>query len=171
MTDAEILAALDEAVAEPALARHLQSVVPMLEERLAVDTDAIMAWEPIPLTLYRRLPDEIRSSWVFILRAGITTGAERHPNSHQRMVSYRGGGEFPSQVDGEWESRPLTSDRTRPIEDRWVSIPPYTWHQGIVDPAENWVVVSFHTVLAEDLIEERPSNEAGTVQQKHYVRH
>ena len=171
MTEAEILSALDEAVAEPALARHLESVIPTLEQRLSVDQDAIMAWQPIPLDTYRRLPEEIRSSWVFILRAGITTGAERHPNSHQRMVSYRGGGEFPSQVDGQWESRPLSSDRSRPITDRWVSIPPYTWHQGIVDPGQNWVVVSFHTVPAEELIEERPTDEAGAVQQKHYIGH
>jgi hypothetical protein len=169
MTEADILSALDEAVAEPALARHLESVVPTLEQRLRADPGAIMAWEPIPLDTYRRLPAEIRSSWVFILRAGITTGAERHPNSHQRMVSYRGAGEFPSQVAGEWESRPLSSDRSRPIADRWVSIPPSTWHQGIVDPAQNWVVVSFHTVPAEELIEERPANEGG-VQQKLYVK-
>jgi hypothetical protein len=128
-----------------------------------------MAWEPIPLTTFGELPAGIRSSWVFVLRAGTTTGAERHPNSHQRMVSYRGGGDFPVQRDGQWESRRLTSDRTRGIADRWVSIPPSTWHQGIVDPGQNWVVVSFHTVDAAALIEERPAERGDVIRQRLYV--
>jgi len=169
MTEDDILTALDAAVAEPALARHLASVVPKLEHQLSLDPDAIMAWEPIPLGTYRELPSGIKSSWVFILRAGITTGAERHPNSHQRMVSYRGSGDFPTQRDGQWESHQLSSDRTRGVSERWVSIPPYTWHQGIVDPGENWVVVSFHTVEAEALIEERPGERGDDVHQRHYV--
>ena len=169
MTENDILVALDAAVAEPALARHLAAVIPTLELRLRVDPDASMAWEPIPLSTYRELPPDIKSSWVFILRAGVTTGAERHPNSHQRMVSYRGSGDFPTQRDGQWESHRLTSDRARGIADRWVSIPPYTWHQGIVDPDQNWVVVSFHTVEAEALIEERPGGGEDAVQRRHYV--
>jgi hypothetical protein len=136
---------------------------------MRIDRDASMAWEPIPLATYSSLPPAIKSSWVFILRAGTTTGAERHPNSHQRMVSYRGSGDFPMQRDGVWESRVLTSDRSRPIADRWVSIPPNTWHQGIVDAHENWVVVSFHTVDAEALIEERPIEGEAAVQQRFYV--
>jgi hypothetical protein len=168
MDQDDLLPALDAAVAEPALARHLATVVPTLELRLRLDRAATMAWEPIPLELYGELPPGIRSSWVFVLRAGTTTGAERHPNSHQRMVSYRGSGDFPVQRGGQWESRRLTSDRARDLSERWVSIPPYTWHQGIVDPGENWVVVSFHTVDAEALIEERPGDD-DAVRQRLYV--
>jgi hypothetical protein len=83
-------------------------------------------------------------------------------------MSFRGGGDFPVQRDGEWQSHRLTSDRARPLEERWVSIPPSTWHQGIVDPDEHWVVVSFHTVPAEDLIEERPK-EDGSVEGRPYI--
>lgn len=168
MTDIEILRALDQAVNTDAVARHIANALPALELRLRVDPTAIMSWEPIPLTVYGLLPPEIRSSWIFVLRKGITTGAERHPNSHQRMMSYRGCGDFPTQHDGVWESHVLTSDRSAPIADRWVSIPPYTWHQGIVDPAEHWVVVSFHTVVASELIEERPTSDGG-VEGKHYL--
>jgi hypothetical protein len=171
MTDLEILSALDDAVADPRVTRHVANVVPTLELRLRLDPDAIMAWEPIPLeTFDRPLPPDIRSSWIFVLRKGITSGAERHPNSHQRMMSFRGGGDFPVQRDGEWQSHRLTSDRARPLEERWVSIPPSTWHQGIVDPDEHWVVVSFHTVPAEDLIEERPK-EDGSVEGRPYIGH
>jgi hypothetical protein len=55
----------------------------------------VMAWEPIPLSIYgNALPAMIRSIWVFILRAGTNTGAERHPNSHQRMMSFEGSGDM-----------------------------------------------------------------------------
>ena len=168
MTDLEILTALDSAVANPRITRHVADALPALELRLRLDPSAIMSWEPIPLETYGPLPPEIRSSWIFILRKGITTGAERHPNSHQRMMSFRGSGDFPVQRDGKWESRRLTSDRSAPLTERWVSIPPFTWHQGIVDPDENWVVVSFHTVLASELIEERPSDD-GSVEQRLYL--
>ena len=165
MTDLEILAALDSAVANPRVAEHVATALPELERRLRIDPGAIMSWEPIPLDIYGSgLPEEIRSSWIFVLRKGTTTGAERHPNSHQRMMSFRGSADFPIQRDGKWESNRLTSDRSAPISERWVSIPPYTWHQGIVDADGDWVVVSFHTVVASELIEERPADDGGVVQ-------
>jgi len=43
----------------------------------------------------------------------------------------------------------------RTLEERWISIPSNTWHQGVVSDRD-WVVVSFHTVPADELIEERP---------------
>ena len=168
MTDLEILTALDSAVASPRVARHVANALPALERRLQLDPSAIMSWEPIPLDVYGPLPPEIRSSWIFVLRKGLTTGAERHPNSHQRMMSFRGTADFPVQREGKWESNPLTSDRSAPLSQRWVSIPPSTWHQGIVDPDEDWVVVSFHTVEASELIEERPSAD-GNVDQRLYL--
>jgi hypothetical protein len=169
MTETEILTALDAAVDSPAIARHVANALPTLELRLRLDPDASMSWEPIPLeTFDKPLPPGIRSSWIFVLRKGTTTGAERHPNSHQRMRSYRGTADFPEIHNGAWQSHRLTSDRSRPISERWATIPPYTWHQGIVDADENWVVVSFHTVPADELIEERPAEGDG-VAQKHDV--
>jgi hypothetical protein len=49
-----------------------------------------------------------------------------------------------------------TSVPSAPLEARWISIPPNVWHQGVVGP-EDWAVVSFHTVLEHELIEERPA--------------
>jgi hypothetical protein len=48
--------------------------------------------------------------------------------------------------------------------------PKNIWHQPVVSPDNDWVVVSFHTVPAEELIEERPdpSRDSGT-RQMHYV--
>jgi hypothetical protein len=168
MTDTEILAALDRAVADPRIMKHVEATIPKLERQLDDDPDAIMSWEPIPLEMFGALPPEIRSSWIFVLRQGITTGAERHPNSHQRMNSYRGTADFPEIHDDHWVSHRLTSDRSRPISERWATIPPNVWHQGIIDPGAHWVVVSFHTVPADELIEERPSEDGG-VEAKLYL--
>ena len=43
------------------------------------------------------------------------------------------------------------------------------WHRPLIDAEADWAVVSFHTVRAEELIEERPddSREAGTRQMKY----
>jgi hypothetical protein len=87
------------------------------------------------------------------------------------MMSFEGSGDFQTGEPGKWNSNVLVSDPGASLEQRWISIPPNVWHRPIIDPAADWAVVSFHTVPAEDLIEERPgdSREAGTKQKK-YVR-
>ena len=131
---------------------------------------ALMTWAPISLELFGgELPAGIRSSWVFVLRAGADTGAERHPNSHQRMMSMEGSGNMRTEEQGEWRSNFLISQRDASLEERWISIPPNTWHRPVIGNETDWVVISFHTVLAEDLIEERPSTgtRGGTKQVKY----
>jgi hypothetical protein len=165
-----LLQLLDTLVRRESARAVIDPIVARVEGKLAADPGAVMAWEPVPLAAYGAdLPAAIRSSWVFILRAGLATGAERHPNSHQRMMSYRGAGDLPTGLDPEWHSHPLVSDPAAPLERRWVSIPPNTWHQAVV-PAENWVVVSFHTVPEDELIEERPDPaDGGSTRQRRYL--
>jgi hypothetical protein len=118
------------------------------------------------------LPSSIFSSWVFALRAGAATGAERHPNSRQRMMSYRGAGDLQTKIGlkHDWSRHPLASDRDAPLEQRWISIPRNVWHQAVVAES-NWVVISFHTASPNWLIEERPdpANARQTVQRR-YMR-
>src|SRR6266571_5897925 len=150
------LAVLDQLVRREAVRARIDEAVKEVERRLVANPGAQMAWETVPLSLYDPgLPETIRSSWVFILRAGATTGAERHPNSRQRTLSYRGAGILMTMEGGRWRSHRLVSDPGAPPGKRWTSIPPNTWHQAVV-PGANWVVVSFHTALADELIEERP---------------
>jgi hypothetical protein len=168
-SEREVLAVLDRAVNDAQLGRSVEPIVRRVQAALTANVTVNEAWEPIPLELYRDpLPAGIKSSWVFVLRANLASGAERHPNSHQRVTSYRGHGDF--QVhDGEWKSHFLVSDAAAPLERKWVSIPPYTWHQAVV-PASDWVVLSFHTVRAEELIEERPaSTDLGLTRQRRYL--
>jgi len=162
-----VLESLDRFFDDDEVRAQLDVVASRVERNLAEHPEARLAWEPVPLELYRHpLPDGVRSSWVFILRAGVSTGAERHPNSIQRVMSYRDGGDFRVMYeDKEWTSHFLSSGRRGPIDERWVSIPEMTWHEPVVG-AVNWVVVSFHTVPAADLIEERPGS-----RQRVYVEH
>jgi hypothetical protein len=165
-----ILEGLDKALRSDVVRARIEPIVERVAHKLAGNPDACMAWEPIPLAAYdESLPQLIRSSWVFILRAGTTTGAERHPNSHQRMMSYRGNGDMQTGGAGRWQSNPLISDGDAALEKRWISIPPNVWHQVVV-PGDDWVVVSFHTVPADELIEERPDEaDSEQTKQRHYV--
>ena len=166
-----ILESLDALLQSDPVRARIDPIVERVQRKLAADrTAATMTWEPIPLSIYgEALPAFIRSSWVFILRARATTGAERHPNSHQRMMSYRGIGDLQTGGDGRWRSNLLISDRDAALEERWVSISTNVWHQAVV-PDADWVVVSFHTVPAEELIEERPdAGDANRTRQRKYV--
>jgi len=153
------LAVLDQLLRRSAVRAPIDAAVGRIEQRLHADPGAQMAWETVPLSLFDPgLPGTIRSSWVFILRAGAVTGAERHPNSRQRTMSYRGAGDLQTMVGGRWRSHALVSEQDVPLAKRWVSIPANTWHQVVV-PDGHWVVVSFHTALEEQLIEERPGRD------------
>jgi hypothetical protein len=163
MTDSDelrLLSSLDRILRAPAAAAEIGAVVSRVRRHLSEHSAAALAWEPIPLSAYGpSLPGTIRSSWVFILRANTVTGAERHPNSIQRMVSWEGEGDFQTKRDRSWESHFLTSDVSAPLDRRWITIPVDVWHQGVV-PEGDWVVVSFHTAAEEELIEERDTGSA-----------
>ena len=165
-----LLEALDKALQSHGVRHHIRSIAARVREELVRRNDALMTWESFPLkSLPTTLPSEIRSAWVFVLRAGADTGAERHPNSRQRMMSFEGSGDMQTGEPGKWKSNLLVSDPDAVLEHRWISIPPNVWHRPVIDAAADWVVVSFHTVPAEQLIEERPDedNEAGTRQMKY----
>jgi len=167
-----LLQQLDRIVRSEQVRAQILPIVERVRAELTRKQNALMAWEPIALTLFGdALPAAIHSGWVFILRAGANTGAERHPNSHQRMMSFEGTGNL--QTDAEsadrsarapfdiaWKSNVLVSDTEASLEQRWISIPQNVWHRPVIPKGADWVVVSFHTVPAEELIEERPPDTA-----------
>ena len=153
----EVLRKLDEAVGKESVRKFLDAAVERTARKLSETPNTFMTWEAIPLPTYDvNLPAMIRSSWLFLLRSGTSTGAEKHPNSRQRMMSYRGQGDLQTRTGENWRSHRLKSDPLSKAEERWISIPPNMWHQAVVVPGPNWAVVSFHTVPPEELIEERP---------------
>jgi hypothetical protein len=158
---------LDKIVQSEKVRAQILPIVERVRADLAGKPDALMAWEPTALETFETLPPAIRSGWVFILRAGADTGAERHPNSHQRMMTFAGTGDMktdvkqtPHDVSTEseivWQSNVLVSDPAAQLERRWISIPQDIWHRPVVAKSADWVVVSFHTVPAGELVEERP---------------
>ena len=162
----EILRALDSAIFQPSMKDRFDKAALALDQKLAADPSLLLAWETVPLSAYKvDLPANIRSSWVFILRANVATLPERHPNSHQRMMVHRGEGDFQTWEHGGWQSNFLVSDSAAPVDRRWVSIPPSVWHRSM-KPVENLVVVSFHTASEEDLIEENGDPETSELTQR-----
>jgi hypothetical protein len=164
------LDALDAGLRADNVRQRIRSTIERVRAELVRKQEAVMTWEPIPLSVFdRRLPPEICSAWVFVLRAGADTGPERHPNSHQRMMSFEGSGDMQTGEPANWRSNILVSNPEVPLERRWISIPPNAWHRPVVGKDADWAVVSFHTVGAEELIEERPdeSGKSGTKQMKY----
>jgi len=127
------LEALDAVIRSNELRAKIKAVVDRVGAAQAQKPEAVMTWEPIPLeTLRQKLPREIRSRWVFVLRAGADTGAERHPNSHQRMMTLHGTGDMRVRAgltSSQWQSNVLVSERSAPLQRRWISIPPNVWHR------------------------------------------
>ena len=107
----KILQVLDAIARQKSVSAIINSIVVRAERKLTRDFGALLTWEPVPLATYGgRLPNMIRSSWVFVVRAQVNTGAERHPNSCQRMMSYRGSGDLQIWAGGRWRSNLLVSD-------------------------------------------------------------
>jgi hypothetical protein len=152
-----ILDLLEAAIRAPRAAAVLAAATDEVSADLAANPSARLAWRPIPLSTFEGVPDVIASSWVFVLRAGCTTGAERHPNSIQRFMSYRGSADMQTWDGRAWVSNHLSSNPQAPLERRWLSIPTNVWHRPVMD-AGDWVVISFHTAADDKLIEERPAD-------------
>jgi hypothetical protein len=163
-----VLETLDKIVKSHEVRSYILPIVKRVCEDLARKPDALMTWEPVALeTFGGNLPPAIQSGWVFVLRSGADTGAERHPNSHQRMMTFAGTGDMkidakgtPNDVETEseiaWRSHILISDSDAALERRWISIGKNIWHRPVIPTGADWVVVSFHTVPADELFEERP---------------
>src|SRR5437773_11764549 len=164
------LKSLDALLRSENVRERIRPIVERVRTELARRKEALMAWKPIPLTVFGgALAPGVRSAWVFVLRAGADTGAERHPNSHQRMMSFEGSGDLQTGEPGQWQSNVLVSSSEVSVERRWISIPPNVWHRPVVGADADWAVVSFHTVVADELIEEKPdaSSKDGTKQMKY----
>jgi hypothetical protein len=174
---------LDAIVRSDELRTKINPIVDRVRAALSQQPEALMTWEPIAVEIFgQTLPPEIRSGWIFVLRAGADTGAERHPNSHQRMMTLHGSGDMKTESKkGElrikkdekvidWQSNVLVSYPSAPLERRWISIPPNVWHRPVVGRNADWVVISFHTVPAEELIEEKLDESGAGTKQKKYVK-
>src|SRR5437667_3024424 len=99
------LETLDTILRSEDVRERIGAIVERVRAELSRKNEAVMTWESLPLAIFgRALPPGIRSAWVFVLRAGADTGAERHPNSCQRMMSFEGSGNMQTGEPGQWKS-------------------------------------------------------------------
>ena len=72
-----ILEMLDKIVHSEPVRPRIEPIIERVRTDLAGKPDALMSWEPVELeTFGEQLPAAIHSGWVFILRAGVDTGAD-----------------------------------------------------------------------------------------------
>src|SRR5260221_3715773 len=146
MDESAIMHRLGEHLHEPRVTATLEAIGDELLVELGSDPDRPKStFRAIPRDLYGELPTGIRSAWLFALRKGFDHPPEYHPNSIQRMFALNRPGRF--QV---WDGATWITHELEP--GGGLSIPVDTWHRA---PAldEDWVVASFHTAEAGELIE------------------
>ena len=88
------------------------------------------------------------------------------------MMTLHGTGDMRVRADAAsltWQSNVLVSEPGALLERRWISIPPNVWHEPVVGTEVDWVVISFHTVPAEELIEEKMDESGAGTKRKKYV--
>jgi hypothetical protein len=152
--ETDIIETLDRIVRQPQVAQVLESAICQGQAQLAQAPGTVSASIPIPLSTYgEQLTQTIQSSRIFILRARSTSGIERHPNSHQRVLSYRGSGEILTLEGEKWRSHAITSEPGMEVGKRWSSVPEGIWHQPIAGESD-WAVVVFHTASQDELVDE-----------------
>lgn len=111
----------------------------------------------IPISKFgEKLPKGFGLCRIFILKANTEAKVERHTNSIQRVMSYKGSGTIKVQRSNKWISNPLSSNKNNPVENRWLTVEENIWHQPISGP-ENWITVTFHTADEKTIIDEYQS--------------
>jgi hypothetical protein len=135
----ERLAALD------ALVERSQAVLDAasLKARAMLQIGEDFGWEFVPLG---PLPEGIASAGLFVLPARSRPTPHRHPNSIQHMRRLSGEARVRLTLGGE------VMDRLVGADERWVVIETDATHQIDVEDRE-FVVISFHTVPQEELLE------------------
>jgi quercetin dioxygenase-like cupin family protein len=133
---------------------QVRDVVQELTESVLKGKEPFLG-KPLPRELvHGRFPPGIESAWVFVLKPKTRTPAHRHPNSVQHMAVIDGGGLY---FIGGRSDYLQPFDPAFPIKSIYV-IPQNTPHA--FEPGhEPLVVMSFHTVSAESLIEEEVESE------------
>src|SRR5437762_12963453 len=89
------LESLDAVLRSQNVRKQIRPIVERVRAELARKKAALMTWESIPLTIFGSpLPAQIRSAWVFVLRAGADTGVEQigRASCRERGEVWGGGG-------------------------------------------------------------------------------
>ena len=121
-----------------------------LNEEIRHSQEAFV-WSVIePSSIATELPENIRSSWIFVLKKDISSGCHYHPNSVQHMAMIKGQGM--SIIAGEYRRIVPFGSSNDTLADKWLVIDKGVPHEFFPEK-ENMVVVSFHTCDASELEE------------------
>jgi hypothetical protein len=128
-----IVESSDRAIRAERASSFLSTLTAEVDALLKRDPASRLAWRTVPLEIYDHLPGGIASSWVFLLRAGSSSGAARHPNSIQRVMSYQGWADMQTWNGHHWVSNVLRSETEQPLENCWLTIPTNVWHRPVMN--------------------------------------
>jgi hypothetical protein len=156
----EASAALGLLIEEWRLAPIVHEMARELLDELVRGTEPFVG-RPLPDDLVKgRLPEPVVSAWVFALRPGTRNPAHFHPNSTQITAAIRGGGRF------------YVGERARELElfdpsrvERTLQVFPAGTPHAFEPGDEPLLVLSFHTVAPEELVEIEVASGAA----RHYV--
>ena len=163
--DPEVRAVLDAGFAQLALELENQADLPHatctvpIELFTGAGQDRITAASEDPVTADRH--DQVRLCRLFLLRSGARMAVpERHRNSVQRLVSYRGSGSIHQGVTGGGpmglKARAIRSpgaDESDLVR-HWDIVPAGVWHYPEADGAEDWATVTFHSAAENEIVDE-----------------
>jgi mannose-6-phosphate isomerase-like protein (cupin superfamily) len=153
----EYLPQLNEAVAQLIARPEIHNLVDSLKSQLP-QTSEPFVWSTIDLqSIPARLPDSIRSGWIFVLKKDVASGCHYHPNSIQHMVMVEGEGT--SKVGPDLREMKLFGDPDSSLDDVWYVIPEGMPHE-FFPKGQDLVVLSFHTCTSDEL--EEISCDSGT---------
>src|SRR5690242_4099664 len=130
--------------------KNILKIIEDLQESIHHTKDSFV-WASLDLSgIERELPQNIKSGWIFVLKANVASGCHYHPNSIQHMVMLSGQGE--SQVAG-IKRRMLRFDTPDcSLDEIWYVINEGVKHEFFPEESE-MVVMSFHTCEANKLEE------------------
>jgi len=148
--NADYLQNLNDAVEQIVKQKTFSEMVEGLKKDLNY-TEEPFVWSVIDLGAVNcALPEQIKSSWVFVLKRGVPSGCHYHPNSIQHMVMIEGQGQ--SSIGNLRKEMVRFGTPDQPPETVWYVIDAGVPHEFFPEETE-MVVVSFHTCEARELEE------------------
>lgn len=163
--DPEVRAVLDAGFVQ--LALELESRAELPHATCTVPIELFTGGGPDRITAAGEDPvaggrhGQIRLCRLFLLRRGARMAVpERHRNSVQRLVSYRGSGSIHQGVPGGGPEGLKARAICSPSADdsglacHWDIVPAGVWHFPEADGGEDWATVTFHSASEGEIVDE-----------------
>jgi hypothetical protein len=160
----DYLSQLNDAVTQLIERPTIQSLIDALKQELRNSCEPFV-WSAIELqSISARLPEKIKSSWVFVLKKDVPSGCHYHPNSIQHMVMIEGEGT--SRVGAIESQMKSFGESGCSLGDFWYVIPEGVPHE-FFPKRSDMVVVSFHTCASDELEEISCDSGAARIYKSH----